>query len=47
MSERALKIKNYYEHGLWKAEWVQNVVGKGLTQAEADAITAGETQTEN
>lgn len=38
MSERALQIQTYYERGLWKAAWVQNAVGKGITQAQADVI---------
>ncbi len=39
MSERALKIKDYYDRGLWKAEWVLNAAAKGaITQAEADTI---------
>ncbi len=39
MNDRALKIKDYYDRGLWRAEWVQNAVDKGvISQEEADEI---------
>ena len=41
MSERAMQVLAYYRRALWKAAWVQNAVGKGITQAEADAILSG------
>ncbi len=42
MSDRAKQIQAYYNRGLWKAAWVQNAVGKGITQEEADAILGRE-----
>ena len=37
-SKNYIKVKHYYERGLWDAERVRAAVGKWITQEECDRI---------
>lgn len=37
-SKNYIKVKRYYERGLWDAERVRAAVGKWITQEECDKI---------
>lgn len=37
-SKNYIKVKRYYERGLWDAERVRAAVGKWITQEECDRI---------
>lgn len=42
-SAKFIRVKGYYDSGLWNAEMVMNAVGKWITEEEAKEIIGDNT----